>query len=42
VAPLQVAPGARVLDTRDLTLDEVVERLERDVRVALAPQGAIR
>jgi cytidylate kinase len=42
VAPLQVAPGARVLDTRDLSLDEVVDRLEREVRAALAPQGAIR
>jgi cytidylate kinase len=42
VAPLHVATGARVLDTRDLTLDQVVERLEREVRAALAPQGAVR
>ncbi len=38
-SPLQVAPGSVVVDTTDLSLDEVVERLMAEV-ANLFPQGA--
>jgi cytidylate kinase len=38
-SPLQVAPGSVVVDTTDLSLDKVVERLMAEV-ANLFPQGA--
>ncbi|MBM3984978.1 MAG: (d)CMP kinase, partial [Planctomycetes bacterium] len=40
-APLAVAEGARVLDTSDLTLDQVVELLLSLVRAPLERRGAV-
>ena len=39
VAPLKVADGAHTLDTSDMTLDQVVDRMESLVRARMAKTG---
>ncbi len=37
VSPLRAAPGAEVVETSDLTLEQVVDRLEASIRAGSAP-----
>jgi cytidylate kinase len=42
VAPLTVVAGAVHVDTTHLSCEQVVERLEQQVRAVLAGRGALR
>ena len=42
IAPMKPADDAEVIDTTGLALDEVVDRIERDVRDRLAAVGGVR